>query len=309
METKKLIDSFGRTAQERADQKALMDAANKEAAENWTNPEWRREFAAALTESILLGFEFETLVNRFINTDTVGFNDRVLVKETKGLKAYFMARGGYIEASELHSEVTEVPRDMIGAHVYEFEDKFLTNFSETAQDLRNACVQRIDAEVNRRVHTVLATAIDAASPYYLDGPSIDKAVLDQAIREVRDASRTGEVVIWGRSTTVDQIMDFDGFGNETQEEIRQKGILGVYRGAPIVQLKNYTDEDDVAFIPANELWVTSRDMGKFAFFGGLQSKEYSEQDNWYWHYVARRDSGCLVHKPERARRLIDTSIS
>lgn len=50
-------------------------------------------------------------------------------------------------------------------------------------------------------------------------------------------------------------------------------------------------------------------MGKFAFFGGLQSKEYSEQDNWYWHYVARRDSGCLVHKPERARRLIDTSIS
>lgn len=307
-EITKLIDSFGRTAEQRAEQKKLMDAANAEAAENWNNPAWRREFAAALTESIMLGFEYETLTNRFIDTQTVGFNDRVLVKETKGLKAFFMARGGYIEASELHAEVTEVPRDMIGAHVYEFEDKFLTNFAETAQDLRNLVVQRIDAEVNRRVHTVLATAIDSGSPYYLDAAGIGKTTLDTAIREVRDATRTGEVVIWGRSTTVDQIMDFDGFSNETLEEIRQRGVLGVYRGCPIISLKNYLDEDDEPFIPENELWVTAKDMGKFAFFGGLQSKEFSEQDNWYWHYVARRDSGVLIHKPERARRLIDTSI-
>lgn len=305
--TKQLIDSMGRTVADRADRKKLMDAANKEAAENWNDLQWRRDFAAALTQSILLGFEFETLIDRFIDTDTVDFNGRVLVKETRGVKAWYMARGGYIEASELHAEVTEVPRDMIGAHVFDFEDKFLTNFAETATDLRDACVKRIDAEVNRRVHTVLATAIDSGSPYYLDGPGIDKTVLDQAIREVRDSSRSGEVVIWGRSTVTDQIMDFEGFGNETKEEIRQKGILGVYRGAPLIHLKNFTDEDDVAFMPANELWVSGKDMGKFAFYGGLMSKEYSEQDNWYWHYIARRDSGCLIHKPQRARRLVDTS--
>ena len=45
-----------------------------------------------------------------------------------------MARGGYIEASELTAEISEVPRDMIGVHVWEFEDKFLTNFAESAAD-------------------------------------------------------------------------------------------------------------------------------------------------------------------------------
>jgi hypothetical protein len=37
------------------------------------------------------------------------------------------------------------------------------------------------------------------------------------------------------------------------------------------------------------------------------SKEFSELDNWYWHYLARRDTGVLVHHPERARRLVDSN--
>jgi hypothetical protein len=103
-------------------------------------------------------------------------------------------------------------------------------------------------------------------------------------------------------------MDFDGFGNETLEEIRNKGVLGQYRGVPIVELKNYKDEDGNAYLPANELWIMTRDTGKFAFFGGLKSKEFMELDNWYWHFLARRDTGVLVYHPERARRMLDTSI-
>jgi hypothetical protein len=53
----------------------------------------------------------------------------------------------------------------------------------------------------------------------------------------------------------------------------------------------------------------ARDTGKFAFFGGLKSKEFMDNDNWYWHYIARRDTGLLVYHPERARRLIDSNQS
>ncbi len=307
--TKELIDAAGQSLEENKKRLELMEQANEEARENWDNPQWRRDFAADLTDAILLGFDYETLIGSWIDTETTDFNGRIFVKEAGGLKAFFMARGGYIEASELTAEISELPRDMIGMHVWEMEDKFLTNFADSAQTLKDLGVKRMDAEVNRRVHTVLSEAIPQGSPYFVSTVGLSKPAVDAAIRSVRDASPTGEVSIVGRPTMVDQIMDFDGFGNETREEIRLKGKLGVYRGANVVSLKNYKDEDNAPFIPANEMWITAKDVGKFGFFGGIQSKEFSELDNWYWHYLARRDSGVLVHHPERARRLLDSSQS
>lgn len=305
--TKKMVDSFGRSLEENKQRAEIMEKANEEARANWDNPQYRAEFAAELTESILLGFEYETLVDRWIETERTDFNGRIFVREASGLKAFYMARGGYIEASELVSEISEIPRDMIGVHVWEFEDKFLTNFAESAQTLRDLAIQRMDAEINRRIHTVLTEAIPSTSPYYIATPGVSKPAVDAAIRAVRDSSRTGECVIVGRPTMVDQITDFDGFGDETLEEIRNRGVLGQYRGATIVSLRNYKDEEGVPYLPGNEMWIMSRDTGKFAFFGGLKSKEFMELDNWYWHYLARRDTGLLIHHPERARRLIDTN--
>ena len=305
--TKDMVDSFGRSQEDNKARLQIMEAANEEARTHWSDPAYRRDFAADLTESILLGFQYETLIDSWIETERTDFNGRIFVKEARGLKAFFMARGGYIEASELTSEISEVPRDMIGVHVWEFEDKFLTNFAETAQTLRDLGVQRIDAEVNRRVLTVLSEAIPVGSPYYVSTPGLSKPAVDAAIRAVRDSSLSGQISIVGRSTMVDQIMDFDGFGNETREEIRQKGVLGVYRGAKIISLKNYKDEDSTPYIPANEMFIQGGDTGKMAFYGGLQSKEFSELDNWYWHYLARLDSGVLIFHPERARRIIDSS--
>lgn len=304
--TKKLVDAFGRSQEDKREARQLAEAANREAQENWHNPQWRAEFAADLTESILLGFETETLVGRLIESETTDFNGRVFVREVSGLKAFWMARGGYIEASELSAEVVEVPRDMLGIHVWEFDDKFVTNFADSAQTLRNLAVQRMDAEINRRVHATLSAAVTGGN--VISAAGLSQTSLNQAIREVADESTTGEVTIFGRPTMVDQITDFTGFGNETQEEIRQRGVLGVYRGADIVRLRNFKDEDGLPYIPENELWVISRDCGKMAFFGGMKSKEFEDLDNWYWHYIARRDLGLLVHHPERARKVVDTSI-
>lgn len=305
-DTKTMVDSFGRSESDNAKRLEIMEAANKEARENWDDPQYRAEFAADLTESILKGFDYETLVDQWIDTERTDFDGRIFVREATGLKAFYMARGGYIEASELTAEISEVPRDMLGVHVWEFEDKFLTSFAESAQTLRDLSIRRMDAEINRRIHTVLKEALAPANTTTAAG--ISQAALDAAIAQVQDESESGNVVIVGRPTVVNKIASFDGFGNETLEEIRRKGMIGVYHGANIITLKNYKDEEGVPYIPNNELWVMARDTGKFAFFGGLKSKEFMELDNWYWHYLARRDTGIMVHHPERAHLLVDSSI-
>jgi hypothetical protein len=306
---KKLIDNYGRTSEQRTAALELIDKVNAEAKANWEDPGWRRQMAAVLTQSILEGFRFETFYDRVINVERVGFDDRVILEEETGLKVFFIAKGGHIEASSLVSEAMEIPRDTLGFHVYEFEDKMQSGFAKSAATLRNLAVRRMDWGVNKQIKALVEAAIGVSSDYYISGSSLSQTALNTAIREVRDESESGVITLYGRSTMVDQIASFTGFADEALEEIRMRGMLGTYRGASVVQVRNWKDEDGVSFIPANELYVVSQDAGLFATYGGLKSKEYVEADNWYWHYIGRQDFGGVLHRPERARRFVDTSIT
>lgn len=310
-----LTDSLGRSSEDRAELRKKVDLLNAEAEANWDNPQWRREMAQQVTETITEGFEHENLLGLLTQVENAPFNGRVTVKETRGLRAYWTARGGYIEASTIRSDVMEIPRDMIGFHVYEFEDKLRTNFAETQASLVDLGIQRLDAEVNLHVLRLMQAAVTNASPYYISGAGVSLAALNTALREVADESRMGEISIVGRRTMVDQIVDELVTGNyaaylpQTNEDLLRRGVIGTYRGANIVSLKNFKDDEDVSFFPANEMFVVGRDASKFAFWGDLLSKEWTEQDNWYWHFMARKDFGGVVHRPERLRRIIDTSLS
>lgn len=306
---KKMIDNYGRSPEQRAEALKLMDQVNEEAAAKWEDPLWRRAMARVLTQSILEGFTYETFYDQVIRVDRVGFDDRVILEEETGLKVFFIAKGGHIEASAMVSESMEIPRDTLGFHVYEFEDKMQSGFAKSAAELRNLAVRRLDWGVNKQIKALIEAGIDSGSPYYISGSGLNQTALDTAIREVRDESQTGVITLYGRSTMVDQIASFTGFADEALEEIRKRGRLGVYRGASVVQVRNWKDEDGVSFIPANELYVVGDDAGLFATYGGLKSKEYVEQDNWYWHYIGRQDFGGVMHHPERARRFVDTAIT
>lgn len=311
-----MVDAYGRSSEERAALRAKIDKLNAEARDNWDDPAWRKLMAQSVTQTILWGFEHENLLQLLTTVENAPFDGRVFVKETRGLRAFWTSRGGYIEASTLHSEVTEIQRDLIGFHVYEFEDKLRVNFAETQATLIDLGIQRMDAEVNLRLLRLFQAAVPSSSPYYISGASLSLTALNTALREVADETREqGQITIIGRSTMVDQIVDelisgnYAAFLPQTNEELLRNGHIGTYRGARIVRLKNFKDDQDVSFFPANELFVVAQDASKFAFWGGLLSKEWTEDDNWYWHYIARRDFGGLVHRPERLRRVVDTSIT
>lgn len=309
MSMKSLLDNKGRTPEEREAARKLVIEINALARDNWDDPQWRREMAALLTESILEGFELQTFFDEIVDVERVGFDDRVYLEEMTGLKVFYTAKGGHIEASALVSETITLPRDTLGFHVYEYEDKLRSGFAETVSRLRSLAVRRLDWGTTNAIKNLAQASIPSASPYYITGAGISQAALNQAIREVSDESNSGVVTIFGRSTMVDQIADFPGFADEALEEIRARGRLGRYRGASVIQARNYKDEDGASHVPANEMWVISDDFGKFAFYGGLLSKEYVEDDNWYWHYLGRQDFGGVVHRPERSRRIVDTSIT
>jgi hypothetical protein len=235
------------------------------------------------------------------------------VKETRGMRAFWTARGGYIEASNLRTDVMELIRDMIGFHVYEFSDKLRANFAETQKTLVDLGTQRLDAEINLRALRTFQAAIPSGSPYYVQGGGLNLTALDAAINQVWDETLESQVVVIGRRTMIGQIIDkltannvYSAFLPETNEDLLRRGVLGSYKGALLTTLKNYRDDSDISFFPANELYVVGKDASKFGFWGGPLSKEW-EDNNWYWHYLTRQDFGGGVFRPERLRRIVDTN--
>lgn len=309
------VDPFGRRQEHASEHAALREQLNIEARENWDNPQWHRQVAQDIANTLDYGFTFDNLFSTYFQVETVGEFDRVMVKERRGLKVFWTSRGGYIEESQLREEMWQLPRDTLGFHVSEHSDKLRANFAETMETMVNLGEARMDAEVNRRMFTLLQEAVPAGSPNYVSTTGLAATELNHAISQVRDAIKPNglgpvPVTVIGRASMVDKVSDFNlGFDPEATEEIRAKGRLGVYRGANLVQVINYTDEDGMPYIPANELWVFGGTVGKFAMFGGMQVKSWEENTVDYMHYRARKDVGGLVHHPEQARRIVDSSVT
>lgn len=309
------VDPWGRNKSSLAEHAALAEKLNEEARANWDNEAWHRQVAADIATSLDYQFTFENLFSEYFQVETVGEFDRVILRERRGLKVFYTSRGGYIEESQIRTEDWQLPRDTLGFHISEHIDKLRMNFAATMQDLITLGEARLNAEVNRRIFNLLQEAVPVGSPEYVSTNGLTKPELDAALREVRDAIKPNglgpvPVTIIGRASMVDQISEFNlGFDPEATAEIRARGRLGVYRAANVVQVINYTDEDGASYIPANELWIFGGTVGKFAMYGGMQVKSWDENAYDYRHYRARKDVGGLVHHPEQARRIVDTSVA
>jgi len=314
------LDPFGRPRVADVERYERAKAAlNAEAQANWDNEQWHREQAAVLSERWDYGFQFDNLFPTYFEVRNVGEFDTVEIVERRGLNVFWTARGGYIDETQLKTERFTIPRDTIGFHVSEFEDKLRANYAETLEQLAELANQRLDAEVNRRMFNLLQFAIPSSSPYYVNAAGgLTKDILDTAVREVSDVVKPNNgtmppITILGRATMIDKISDVvtDAaalFDPEATAEIRRMGRLGVYRGANVVRIQNYTDENDNSYIPDNELWVFGGTVGVFAKYGGMITKTWSENTVDYRHYRARMDCGGLVYAPQRARRIVDGTV-
>jgi len=314
-------DPFGRPKQADVDQYLRARAAmDDEARAKWDDPSWHREIAALISSRLDYGFVFDSLFTTYFETRTVGEFDQIELRERRGLKVFFTSRGGYIDESQLNEQRWTLPRDTIGFHVSELTDKLRASFGETMEALIGLAQMRQEAEINRRMFNLLQAAIPSSSPYYVNATTgLTKPQLDSAVTAVMDAVKPSNgvqppVTILGRRAMIDQISAVVTdpsalFDPAATEEIRRAGRLGVYRGANITLIKNYTDENDLSYIPANELWVFGGTVGLFAFYGGMQTKSWDENTVDYTHYRGRRDIGGLIHHPEQARRIVDGTVT
>lgn len=295
------------------DHKAKVAAFNAEAIEKFeSDSEWRKATAQAATQKVYDNFVSDNLIGLFTEVEYLGLGETSKVRNVEGLKAFWMDRTGYIEESTLRGSEVEIAPDYIGIHVVEEQDRAAQGYAETLAKLVDLAGQRLRSEINRRVITLYEEAIPPGHTSYIGAVTgLDLTVINTELAAVQGESNAG-VTIVGRSEVINAFLDAivtAGYSEEVNDEIIRTGRLGTYRGAAIISLNDYKDSDGNAFVPANELYILGRDAGKTAFFGALRMKEFIEDDNWFWHHLMKLSVGTIVAHPERARRIVDGTIS
>jgi len=301
---------------------ALRKALDEEARENWDRPEWHREVAATVSATLTYGYQFLLSTAPYVSTQNVGeFDDVEIVEEKNGIKVFYTARGGYIEESQVKRNRYKVPRDTMGFHVSEFEDKVRAGFAESVESLATSGRMALQTEANRRIFTGLNAAITAGNANVTDAAiaTWTKAQIDAAITKVRDAIRPDPqgpvpVTIMGRATAIDKLTELTsnvtwvsafGLNESAAEEARRNGYIGTYKGANVVVLTNYTDADGTPYIEDNALWIFGGNVGVFVNYGGVRTKTWVEDTSDYWHLRARQDIGFLINQPKTIHKIYD----
>lgn len=312
-----IIDRSRSLSPEQAELREAAKRLNEEAEAKWHHdPSWRREQAANIGLSIVEGFENLGLVDLMLDVERVGYNDTITISRTRGLRAHWVARGGYIEMSTLRKDVTDMPRDTLGIHIGELEEKMVYDFAVSQAELSNFAVQRFTAEWQHRVAAVLRAATPSGHSSLISG-AFSLAAINTAIRQVRDESE-GEVIILGRPSMTQKILDQltlnangqpVGFLPETNEALVTRGSIGTYRGARIIELRNVLNAEGNSVFPANEMYIYAKDMGKAGFFGPARLREWTENEIEEWHMTMRMDIGFMITHTQRMRRVVDTGQS
>ena len=303
---------------------ALKSALDEEAKENWENPAWHREVAATISSTLTYSYQFDFSTGPYFDTRNVGeFDDVEIVEERNGVKVFFTARGGYIEESQPRRRRYKVPRDTMGFHVSEFEDKVRSGFSDSVDMVASQGRTALNTEANRRLFTVLNAAISVGGGNETDGGgALTKAMVDDALIQVRDAIRPDPqgpvpVTILGRAAAIDNLSELTantswaagaafGLNESAAEEARRNGFIGTYKGANVVVLVNYTDADGTPYVEDDSLWILGGNAGVFANYGGVRTKTWIENTSDYYHIRARQDIGVLVNQPQLVHKISAT---
>lgn len=135
------------------------------------------------------------------------------------------------------------------------------------------------------VETTLS-AIDAAATgndYYGRAQSssvataIDLTTLDAAIRTLGDVN--SDLFIAGRFYTLFPILGFSGYADQALEEIRLNGMIGTYKGAKIVVLRDdFNFYYNTASIEADKIYLGGSRKGAWLHERDVSALEYQSLD-------------------------------
>ena len=232
------------------------------------NVEKLEAFGSKVVKKVIDQVDIMNPIPLFFDVVQGNLDEELELQDVYGGRVYDYAYGTTMKISRLTTEAWTVLRTPRQLAFRETIQKIKTGRVLISDMVYNAARAIVVHKVKTAINTMIA-AYPTTSSYVVNAGSADitAAKLDDAIRPVRGLAQIRAIV--GDSRALYPISTFTGYDNSTgfseqqKQELAQKGMLGMYKGIPIVELKDYTDlrygNNPIA---ATNVWILPVDAKK-----------------------------------------------
>ena len=220
----------------------------------------------------------------------------------KGIKAYWIAPNSSTPKSRNYQETLGMDFETVSVRPECLLDELKSGRLGTLQDIMRDAQEALRIAICEKVYTILSQVYNEqnnAEYTTVMTQKLAKESLEEVIDKV--VYRTGNrAVIIGDQMLTNQIMGFDGFTPEAQEEIRKTGSIGYFRGARIIGTPKMIDEanNNKVVVPNNRLFVVGDKIGYSATYGDNKTGQETSIEDWSWNARIDTEYGLAVTKPE-----------
>lgn len=245
----------------------------------------------------------EDLVPQIMEVKTVGLGETDYVEDDlRGMRAYWQGKGGQIRSDIIRYERAQMPKEEMVTAIDWHIDKMRLNFWGTFDKLVAQAQEKLRQLPTVRLVELVQAAITAGTTFgSFAAATLTSAQIDSVVDEVAAKSR-GQVTIMGTRIAVRQLSAVGlEFGDNIAERIFQTGILGQYKGYPVVQIENFEDFVGNFVLPDDELWIVGRNAGRLTFYGEQAKVQQLSLPSFYRRWETARDAGMLLYGADKGR--------
>ena len=304
MELQNVIELAEKLAtQEISSKDSRVIEAQKLIAEMMRTEEGRDALAEIVTIALEDTYNKFDITPLLFETKHFNYGDKPTFKtHKKGVKAYWTAPNSYVPKSRNYTTEITMEFEGLGVRPEALLSELKTGRLDALASLIADGREAIELALYEKIYTILAQAYNdsANQNNYKATNALAQADVDAAINYVRKKVGGAPVII-GDFDLCAKLEAFDGYkDNESvQNELRSKGLLGMYRGCPVVYLPEILNPvTQQSIVPVNKLFIAGRKIGCAATYGDTDFMQEQDINDKSWNCRIDKEVGYCVTKPE-----------
>lgn len=266
------------------------------------NKQDMEELAFDLFNQAFMDVQPGDLTRTLIDVKTVGLGDTDFIEEDlRGMRAYFQGKGGQILSDVIRYERSQMPREELVTAIDMHWDEIALDFWGMITKLKAQAQEKMRSAPAHRLVELIRESVTSGTTFgTFAAASFTSAQFDPILDAV--ALRSKSVTIFGTNAAIRKLANIGlNFGDNIKERIFESGVIGNYKGYPVLQLENWENFEGQYVLPNDELFIIGSNAGRVTWYGSTPKVQQLNLPSFYLRWEQARDIGMLLYGVAKGR--------